>query len=77
MELDCPATVLTDPASGAVLCHDGTGASVAWVVTPDFDVSQLDPTSITAYFAWGWFIVALGWVTGKGITMALQFLKSL
>jgi len=43
-----------------VLCQDGTGASVAWVVVPDFDVTLLDPASVTAYFSWGWFIVALG-----------------
>jgi hypothetical protein len=76
MQLDCPATVVTDPTTGALLCQDGTGASVAWVVQPSFDVSSLDASTLTAYFTWGWFIVALGWITGKGVSMAVQFLKN-
>ena len=77
MQLDCPGTVSTDATSGAVLCQDGSGASVAWVVQPSFDVSQLDPSSITAYFAWGWFIVAMGWCIGKGVSVFVQFVKRL
>lgn len=76
MQFDCSATVATDPTTGALLCQDGTGAAVAWVVTPAFDVSQLDPASITAYFSWGWFIVALGWITGKGVALLVQFIKN-
>jgi hypothetical protein len=75
VQLECNATVQTDTLSGAVECVDGTGAPVAWVVVPDFDVTLLDPGSITAYFCWGWFIVALGWVTGKGFGMVLKFLR--
>lgn len=42
-----------------------------------FDVNSLDPASLTAYFSWGWFIVALGWVTGKGVSIFVQFVKRL
>lgn len=75
MQLECPATVNTDPTTGAVLCQDGTGASVGWVVTPSFDLTQLDQGTITSYFSWGWFIVFLGWATGKGVSVFIQFLK--
>jgi hypothetical protein len=76
--IDCGGYVITDPTTGALECNsasDGSGTVVPWVVSPAFDVSTLDPSSLTAYFCWGWFIVAMGWVVGKGITMALQFLK--
>ncbi len=76
MQLDCPATVTTDSTSGAVLCQDGTGASVAWVVTPDFDVSQIDPATMTAFMAWGFFIVATGMLSIWGVKMVLKFLRS-
>jgi hypothetical protein len=77
MQLDCSATVATDPGTGALLCQDGTGAAVAWVVTPTFDVSTLDSGSVTAYFGTGWFIVATGFVIGKGVSMLVQFIKQL
>jgi hypothetical protein len=77
MQLDCPATVSTNATTGAVQCQDATGAAVAWVVVPDFDLTQLDPTTLSAYFSWGWFIVALGWVTGKGIGMVVKFLRQI
>jgi hypothetical protein len=41
-----------------------------------FDPSMLDPASITAYFSTGWFIVAMGWVIGKGVSLLVQFIKS-
>jgi hypothetical protein len=78
ISIDCGGYVLTDPTSGALECNsasDGTGTVVPWVVAPAFDVSTLDAGSITAYFCWGWMVIALGWITGKGISMALNFLK--
>jgi hypothetical protein len=76
MQLDCPATVSTDSASGSVLCQDGTGASVAWVVTPDFDVSQIDPATMTAFVAWGFFVICLGMLPILGVKWFLKFLRS-
>jgi hypothetical protein len=78
ISIDCGGYVITDPTTGALECNaasDGSGAVVPWVYAPSFDVSTLDPGSLTAYFCWGWFIVALGWVTGKGIGLVIQFLK--
>jgi hypothetical protein len=78
--LDCAGYVLTDPVSGAVICNsaaDGTGTVVPWTVTPAFDVSTLDPSSLTAYFCWGWFIVAMGWVVGKGFGLIMKFFRDI
>lgn len=75
--IDCGGTVSTDPATGALECLSTTGAPVAWAVTSAFDPSQLDAGTITAYFSWGYFVVALGWATGKGVGMAVRFIKSL
>lgn len=74
MQLDCSATVVTDPTTGALECQNA-GVAVAWTVTPSFDVSQLDSGSITAYFSWGWFIVAMGWLIGKGVSIFVQFVR--
>lgn len=76
MQLECPATVNTDPTTGAALCQDGTGASVAWVVTPDFDVSQIDASTMTAFMAWGFFIVATGMLSIWGVKIFLKFLRA-
>lgn len=75
MQLDCPANVVTDSTTGALLCQDASGASVQWLVTPDFDLTQLDSGSITGYFTWGWFVIFTGWALGKGVAVFLQFLK--
>ena len=75
LSIECPGNVLTDPISGAALCQDGSGAPLAWTQVPQFDVSQLDPSTLTAYFTWGWFVVALGWITGKGVAIFVQFVK--
>jgi hypothetical protein len=77
--IDCGGYVLTDPTTGALICNaaaDGSGAVVPWVVSPSFDVSTLDPSSLTAYFAWGWFIVAFAWGIGYGFRITLKFLKA-
>ena len=76
VQVDCPATVATDPATGALLCQDGTGAGVAWVVTPSFDISQLDPESITAFTSWGFFVTALGFISIWGIKQVVRYIRS-
>jgi hypothetical protein len=76
MQLECPNTVLTDPVTGALLCQDGAGGSVAWLVTPSFDISQIDPATGTSFMAWGFFTMAMGWAIGFGIKQAVKFLRS-
>jgi hypothetical protein len=49
----------------------GSGGSSA------FDPSMLDPATITAYFSTGWFIVAMGWLIGKGVSLLVQFIKQI
>ena len=77
LTIECPGTVVTDPVTGVPLCQDASSAPLAWVQVPQFDVSQLDPASLTAYFTWGWFIVAMGWAIGKGVAIFVQFVKRL
>ncbi len=76
MQADCSGVISTDPTSGVPMCTDGAGTVVAWQAVAPFDPAQLDPASITAYFAWGWFIVAMGWVIGKGVSLFVQFVKN-
>lgn len=75
MQLDCPATVVTDPATGALLCQDGTGAAVAWVVTPSFDPTQIDPATASAAFAGGFVLVGTAWAIGWAVRAVLSPLK--
>jgi hypothetical protein len=42
-----------------------------------FDPSMLDPSTITAYFSTGWFVVAMGWLIGKGVSLLVGFIKEI
>jgi hypothetical protein len=60
------------------LCEASDGGGAQWIQTmgpPAFDVGQLDAASITAYFSWGWFVVVMGWLIGKGVSLLVQFIK--
>jgi hypothetical protein len=83
------ASVYASPSFGLVYSSDGFWYTLAGAgymggsTSPPpssapaaFDVSQLDPASLTAYFSWGWFIVATGWVIGKGVSMFVRFVRS-
>ncbi len=75
MVLDCPGTVLTG-ADGSLLCQDGNGNAVQWLTSAEFDPSQIDPATATAYMSWGFFVVIMGWAVGFGIRKAVQFIRS-
>ena len=77
MQLDCPAIVGTDGTTGAVTCHDGAGAVVAWVSVPAFDIASLDTTSLAGAFGAGFTVCFLGWAAGRGATLVLSMIKSL
>lgn len=73
MLLDCPANVVT-LSSGELACQDGMGGAVAWLVTPSFDLDQLDPEMLAAAFAAGFVIVGTAWAIGKGARIVLSML---
>lgn len=72
--IQCPATVTTSP-TGEPLCVDGTSAPVAWVVVPEFELSLLEQPMLSAAFAAGFSIVAIGLLLGKGVKYAISLLK--
>jgi len=74
MQLDCPGNVATDSISGALECHDGSGAVVAWVVTPSFDPSQLDTTQLAGAFSAGFVVVGTAWAIGWSVRALLRMI---
>jgi hypothetical protein len=66
----------TQPVEGAALsaCTAPAWTDSQNLPAPNFDVSTLDPGTITAYFAWGWFVVAMGWAIGYGFKIVIKFL---
>lgn len=76
MIFSCPGTVVTG-ASGELLCQDGSGAAVQWLVSADFDPSQIDVATATYYMSWGFFVVMMGWAVGFGIKKAVQFIRTI
>lgn len=74
MQLECPANVVT-LANGEVACQDGGGAAVAWLVTPSFDVSQLDTAQLGGAFAAGFVVMATGMVIGMGFRHLLSMIR--
>lgn len=73
MLLDCPANVVT-LTNGEVACQDSGGGAVAWLVSPTFDLGQLDPEMMAAAFAAGFVIVGTAWAIGKGARIVLSML---
>lgn len=75
MELECTGVVLTDPVSGAVLCQNGSGAAVAWVVTPSFDFTAFDTSGAGEAFAAGFVLVGSCWAIGKAVGLILSVIR--
>lgn len=72
--IECPANVEVGP-NGEALCVDGVGSPVAWVVVPEFDVSQLDTAAVAGAWAAGFSTMAIGLLIGKGFSAVLEFLR--
>lgn len=70
--LSCPGVVSTG-SDGSALCTDAsTGAPVAWVSVPPFDVSQLDYGECGQAFAAAFVIVGMCWGLGKAVGTILR-----
>ena len=69
--IQCPATVSTS-VTGQPQCLDGIGATVAWVVVPDFDLSMIDTPTAADGFAVGFVIVGTAWALGKAVSVLLN-----
>lgn len=74
MHLECPNSVVT-LASGELACQDGSGAPVAWLVEPSFDVSQLDSSDLGAAWTAGFVVFATAWAIGKGFAALLDAIR--
>lgn len=74
MHFECPANVVT-LTDGALACHDGGGATVAWIVTPDFDVSMLDPAELGGAWAAGFVLVGISFAIGRSFSLLLEFIR--
>lgn len=74
MSIDCPGSVSTG-ALGDALCTNGSGTPVAWVYTPPFDVSALDPTTLATCFGIGFTLIGVSWFIGKAVGIVLKFIR--
>gem|GEM_PF-2881935 len=69
--IQCNATLQTS-LTGEPQCVDGTGAAVSWTAVPDFDLSQLDTSTMAQGFAAGFTMIGIAWAIGKGVALVLK-----
>lgn len=74
MRFDCPATVATLP-DGSLACLDGVGAAVAWVVVPEWEISDLDVGQAGAAFGAAFVLVGMFWALGKGVGLVVNSIR--
>lgn len=75
MRVNCPGFAVVTGSAGEALCQDSLGAPVAWEVTPEFDVSQLDSAQLSQAFAAGFVVIGTAWAIGRGFRAVLSMLR--
>lgn len=75
MRVSCPGFAVTTSLTGEPQCVDHLGATVAWEVQPEFEVSQLEPTQLGAAYAAGFVLVGTGWAIGRSFKAVLSMLR--
>lgn len=74
MRADCPANVVT-LTDGVLGCQDGSGGAVAWVVVPEFAISDLDAGQLAGAFAAGFVVMGTAFVIGQGFRHVLDMIR--
>jgi Na+-driven multidrug efflux pump len=71
--LICSGGTLAQNVDGSPVCTGGTWQFINYV--PPFDVSQLDPTEISAAFAAGFSVVSVPIIFAVGVSSILNTIR--
>lgn len=71
---ECPGVIVTD-AQGVPACEDMSGAPLAWIERPAFEIGDVDPAVAGQAFAAGFVLVASVWAIGWTVRALLGMIR--